>query len=120
MLYSFHLADAPFTVGAQALIRRPTAPGLRHAETLVYMQLGAPIVSPRRLQLGKLAMFAEWENETPLERFLAEHPLGKRFAAGWHVRMEYLRRFGTIAALSHLPVKAGDWAAEEPVIAVTI
>jgi hypothetical protein len=49
------------------------------------------------------------------ERFLVEHALGQRLAAGWHVRMAYLRRFGSIAGLSHLPIKAGDWDAREPI-----
>jgi hypothetical protein len=120
VLYSFHLAEVPFKVGASALLRPPTAPGLGYAEMLAFMLLGSPMISPRRLQLGKLAMFAEWEDQGALERFLAEHPFGQRLSAGWHVRMQFLRRFGSIVALAHLPVKAGDWNDNEPVVAVTI
>ncbi|CAN5678099.1 hypothetical protein BH09PLA1_BH09PLA1_24160 [soil metagenome] len=120
MLYSFHLAEIPLKVGLNALLRPPTAPRLRHAEMLAFMLLGSPIISTRRLQLGKVAMFAEWEDEGALESFLAEHALGVRLATGWHVRMQFLRRYGSIAALSHLPVKAADWDVREPVVAVTI
>lgn len=120
MLHSFHIAEVPFTVGAGALIRPPTAPGLRYAEMLAYMLLGSPIGSARRLQLSRLAMFAEWEDAGALERFLGEHSLGQRLSNGWHVRMTFLRRFGSIAALAHLPVTAGEWDEDEPAVAVTI
>jgi hypothetical protein len=38
------------------------------------------------LQLGKFAMFAQWDDDQALEHFLAEDQLGRRLASGWHVR----------------------------------
>lgn len=117
------MAEVPAFVSGGALAWPPrprTVAGLDHAECLALMRFGAPIVSPDRLQLGRLAMFAQWQNESALDRFLAEHPLGRRLATGWHVRLEYLRRYGSVAALRGLPDRAGTWDLEEPIVAVTL
>ena len=84
------------------------------------MQLGSPVISPARLQLGRVAMFAEWNDEAALERFLAHDRLGRQLAGGWHVRLQFLRRYGQVAALSDLPPRAGRWDPDEPVVAVTL
>lgn len=84
------------------------------------MQLGAPVITPARLQLRRFAMFAEWEDEASLERFLAHDRLGERLAEGWHVRLQYLRRFGQVAALAGLPQRAGRSDPDEPIVAVTL
>lgn len=121
MLHSFHLAQLPATVTARALLRPPDdVPGLRHAECLAMMRLGSPIVSPERLQLRRLAMFAAWDDAAALDRYLGTDALGRRLAAGWHVRLQYLRRYGEVAALAPLPRRAGDWDQDEPVVAVTL
>lgn len=73
-IHSFHLAEVPRRTGTNALLRPPTpdtVPGLDHLESLSLMRLGAPVVSPDRLQLRRLAVFAQWQDEAALERFLA-------------------------------------------------
>lgn len=122
-MHSYHLVEVPARVSAAALARSPNrsrVDGLQHAECLVLMQFGAPILSLARLQLRRLAMFAQWDDEAALDRFLGTHALGRRLATGWHVRLQYLRRYGTIAALRDLPERAGTWDPEEPIVAVTI
>ena len=122
-IHSFHLAEVPRRTGARTLLSPPTpdaVPGLDHLECLSLMRLGAPIVSPDRLQLRRLAVFAQWQDEAALEQFLARDALGISLAAGWHVRMEYLRRWSSIAAFPALPVRAGSWDQNEPVVAVTL
>lgn len=122
-IHTFHLAEVPASVGARTLVRPPTsstAPGLDHAECLALMRLGAPTVSPDRMQLSRLAMFAQWRDEAAVEGFLADDPFGRRLAAGWHVRLEFLRRWSSLAALPDLPPRAGSWGQEEPVVAVTV
>ncbi|WP_269306310.1 hypothetical protein [Aeromicrobium sp. HA] len=122
-IHSFHLAEVPRRTGTRALLRPPTpdtVPGLDHLESLSLMRLGAPVVSPDRLQLRRLAVFAQWQDEASLERFLASDGLGRSLAAGWHVRLEYLRRWSSLAALPGLPVRAGSWDQDEPVVAVTL
>jgi len=121
-LHSFHLAEVPRRVGARALVRPPGAAttGLDHAECLSLMRLGAPTVSPDRLQLRRLAVFAQWRDEAALDAFLARDTLGRELARGWHVRLQFLRRWSTLAALPGLPVRAGEWTQDEPVVAVTL
>jgi hypothetical protein len=84
------------------------------------MQFASPILSSARLQLRRFAMFAQWDDESALDRFLETDTMGRRLAAGWHVRLRYLRRSGAIAALGDLPERAGTWDPDEPIVAVTI
>ena len=122
-LHTFHLAEIPAQRSVRALVRPPTGstvPGLDHAECLAQMRLGAPALSPDRLQLRHFAMFAQWQDEDALNRFLRDDPLGVRLAAGWHVRMKFLRRWSSLAALAELPRVDGIWEPEEPVVAVTV
>lgn len=119
-LYSFHLAHMPPLQAARGLLRPPKAPGLRHIEVLAGMQLGAAVVSPRRMQLRRIAVFAEWEDEAALVGFLAEHPFGRTLNTGWHVRLEFLRRWGEVRGLGRLPDVAAQPDRDEPVVAVTL
>ncbi len=123
MIHSFHLAQVPARVGAAVLLRPPTpatVPGLDHLECLSLMRLGAPVVSPERLQLRRLAVFAQWRDEDALVRFLERDPLGQRLDAGWHVRLEFVRRWSTIAAFDGLPARTGTLGQDDPVVAVTL
>ena len=119
-IFTFHLAELRPTTTARALWKPPTAPGLRYAECLALMTLGAPTISPARMQLRRMAMFARWEDEPALLSFLADHPLGKDLSTGWHVRLQFLRRWSRLAALPDLPARAGEWDPSEPVVAVTL
>jgi hypothetical protein len=122
-IHTFHLAQVPAAVGVRALVRPPlpaATDGLDHLECLSLMRLGAPTVSPDRLQVRRLAVFAQWRDEGAVDRFLERDPLGAALARGWHVRLEFLRRWSTLAALPGLPVRAGPWEQDEPVVAVTL
>jgi hypothetical protein len=55
-----------------------------------------------------------------VDRFLSDDALGRHLATGWHVRLEYLRRWSRLAALPGLPARTGDWDQDEPVVAVTV
>ncbi|MCA9981489.1 MAG: hypothetical protein KDD89_11660, partial [Anaerolineales bacterium] len=62
----FHLAKTNVSTVVGALYRPPTSAqvrGLEHAECMAMMKLGAPILSPARMQLRHLAVFAAWESE---------------------------------------------------------
>lgn len=95
-------------------------PGLIHAECMARMTLGAPVLSPERMQLRNLTVFAAWESETAIDDFLANTPLGRRLAAGWHVRMTFLRRWGSVREFDGLPESAGLSDPDAPVVAVTL
>lgn len=74
-MFSVHLADVPAATGARALARAPRGiPGLRHVEVLAQMRLGAPVLSPDRLQVSRLAVFARWDGEAALDDFLGDDP----------------------------------------------
>lgn len=122
-VHTFHLAELPPAVSARALMRPPTsatAPGLDHVECLALMRLGAPTLSRDRMQLRRLAVFAQWRDEDAVDHFLAEDQFGRHLAQGWHVRLEFLRRWSTVAALPSLPAHAGTWDQDEPVVAFTL
>lgn len=119
-VHTFHLAEVPAALGARALLRPASAEGLDHAESMALMRLGAPTLSPSRLQLSRIAVFAQWRDEAAIDAFLASDGLGQHLADGWHVRLEYLRRWSTLEAFADLPARAGTWDQEEPVVAVTL
>lgn len=122
-VHTFHLAKPGIVRVAKALLRPPTSAtvdGLRHAECMVPMRLGASILSPGRWQVRRLAMFAAWEDEAALDGFLASTPLGRALADGWHVRLRFLRRWGHVAALDGLPATAGKTDPDAPIVAVTL
>jgi len=96
-VFTFHFAKTPIHTSVRALLRPPTGrdvAGLQHAECLTRMTLGAPILSPARMQLHHLTMFAAWESQDAIDQFLANTSLGRAFSTGWHVRMTFQRRWG--------------------------
>lgn len=122
-IHSFHLATVPAVTSARALIREPgkgAVKGLEHIEHLSLMTLGAPALSLERFQLRRLAVFAQWESEQALDDYLATHVLGQHLARGWHVRLEFVRRWGAVTGLHRLPLNASTMDLDEPVVAVTL
>jgi hypothetical protein len=87
---------------------------------MVPMQLGAPLLSPGRWQMGRLAMFAAWDSEAAVDDFLASPGTGRALSSGWHVRLRYLRRWGSVRALDWLPATDSETDLDAPVVAVTL
>lgn len=87
---------------------------------MTVMALGSPILSRARVQLRHLAVFASWQHERALETFMAETELGDTLKGGWHVRMEFLRRWGRVCEFDDLPLSAGEGEPSAPVVAVTL
>ena len=122
-LFSFHLSKTTLATTANALLRPPTAdsvPGLHRAECMTVMDLGSPIVSPARMQFRRLAIFASWESERAIDDFLVGTELGRTLARGWHVRLEFLRRWGRVSGFDDLPSNVADTDPAAPVVAVTL
>lgn len=84
------------------------------------MTLGAPILSPARMQLRNLTMFAAWESSDAIDDFLDATKLGRELAGGWHVRMAFMRRWGHVREFDGLPESVGAQDPAAPVIAVTL
>ncbi len=123
-IYSFHLIQTNWRTVLAAQAKPPDPrrePGLWHAEAFGVMQLGAPLFSRERHGLHQLALFAAWENETALEAFLDENVLGRQLAKGWHLRLDFLRQWGQLAALQgRLPPPPPNQNPGGPIVAVTL
>ena len=122
-IFRYHLAKTAPARTVQALCRPPamnSTAGLHHAECMAAMALGAPILSPARMQLRHLAVFASWESESALIAFLADTELGRTLSSGWHVRLRLLRRWGRFSEFEDLPASVGDTDPAQPVVAVTL
>lgn len=65
-------------------------------------------------------MFAAWESDDAIDRFLVETPLGQSFASGWHIRMAFLRRWGSVREFADLPAETGPYDMAAPVVAYTL
>ena len=122
-IFSFHLAKTTVATSAKTLLRPPTSngtPGLNHVECMTVMTLGSPILSPARMQIRHLAVFASWDRESAIDSFLKDTELGHTLSTGWHVRLEFLRRWGHVSELDGLPAKTRDTENTAPVVAVTL
>ncbi len=122
-IFSFHLVETTPATTVKALCCPPRMnqiAGLRHAECMAAMALGAPILSPARMQLRNLAVFASWESHEALAEFLAETKLGRTLSEGWHVRLKFLRRWGHFSEFNDLPANDDDTDPTQPVVAVTL
>lgn len=116
-----HIADVEPRAAAEILLRPPKptrVAGLTYAETTTTAALGEPLLPPR--QLGRLAMLAAWEDDGALDDFDRRHPLAERFAAGWQVRLQPLRVFGSWAGLPGLPAQPLPVDPAEPVAILTL
>lgn len=65
-------------------------------------------------------MFAAWKNETAIDDFLAGSRIGSELAAGWHVRLDFLRRWGHLTQFDGLTDGGDEGDPEAPVVAVTV
>lgn len=122
-IFSYHLVKTTPATTARAFCCPPTmdqVAGLYHAECMAAMTLGAPILSPARLQLRNLAVFAAWESNKALDAFLTDTKLGRTLSEGWHVRLELLRRWGQFSEFDDFPPIVEDTDPNQPVVAVTL
>ena len=122
-VFTLALARVPADLSLRAWVQPPnsrTYAGLVHSECFMQMELGAPIISPRRMQVSNLVMFAEWDSENAIDEFLSNAPLGCALATGWHMRMSFIRRWGSVSEFSHLPEEVEPFDTDAPVAAFTL
>jgi hypothetical protein len=120
VIVSVHLADVGLLKTQQLLFRRldaTTIPGMTYAELAFTVPLGGRVPRPHPRRIG---LIAAWDDDSALDRFLADHPVGEAMASGWHTRLEPLRRFGSWSAMPGLPAKELPVDDEEPVAALTL
>ena len=122
-IFSYHLVETTAATTARTFYNPPAkgqVPGLCHAECMAAMTLGTPILSPERLQLKRLAVFAAWENMEALDEFLDNTKLGNVLSKGWHVRLELLRRWGQFPEFDNIPTTEENTNVNQPVVVVTL
>ncbi|HEY2719383.1 MAG TPA: hypothetical protein VGI52_07115 [Solirubrobacteraceae bacterium] len=121
MIASFHLADVGKLAGPRLLRRTPTpndAAGLYYAVLMTTAPISERLLP--RLDPGRVALFAAWEDDAALDRFLADHPLAASLRGGWHTRLQAMHTFGAWQPLAGLHGKEPPMRDDEPVAALTI
>lgn len=122
-IFSYHLVELPFFVAIKRICSNPISKntkGLIHAEYMTAMTLGSPIFSPSRVLIRQVAVFMQWENETALNNFLDQDSFGRILAKGWHVRLSFIREWGTFSGFKIPEHKDELESPNSPVVAVTI
>jgi hypothetical protein len=124
VIVSVHLADVGRLSAQRLLLRRLDAAkvaGMTYAEVAFTAALGSRNANRiPRPQLGRIGLIAAWDDDTALDRFLADHPFAERLAGGWHARLEPLRCFGSWAGMPGLPARELPVRDDEPVAALTL
>jgi hypothetical protein len=121
-VFSYHLVKLSLAAAFKTMlfpIQSRNIKGLVHAETMSAMILGASIFSKSRFFNREIVVFAQWEDENYLNEFLASNAIGKRIAKGWHIRLDFLRQWGSISGFK-IPISETIIDDENPVVAVTI
>ncbi|MFT6747022.1 MAG: hypothetical protein ACJAZ2_001368 [Glaciecola sp.] len=123
-IYSFHLTKTSTWFTVKALVKGilpEKVNGLKHAECMVGMTLGSPIISLSRFKTRNLAVFAQWENEAVLESFLSRDKVGKVLNEGYHIRLNLIRKWGGINEFPDSPtVPVDQLDMKAPVVAITL
>ncbi len=122
-VFSYHLVKLSYFAALRVMlfpVKAGNIDGLIHAETMSAMVLGSPIYSVTRFFNDEIVVFAQWENEEALEYFLKNNSIGKQLTKGWHIRLSFLRQWGSIRGFK-IPKETVELENEDkPVVAVTI
>ena len=122
-IFSYHIAKLS-VLQAFKLILFPLKSGkingLVHSETMSAMKLGSPIFSRTRIFNQTIIIFAQWKNENALDEFLKLNSYGKLISKGWHVRLHFLRQWGSITGFEIPSDIIEENKINDPVVAVTI
>jgi hypothetical protein len=113
------LADVGVGGTLRTLARRPRPddiPGLRWADAVVLAQLA----SSRPPAVRRAGLLAFWDDEGSADAFATAHPVGRRFAHGFHATLRPLRAFGSWPGLDP-EIPAGRAVPHEgPVMVLTL
>ena len=122
-VFSDHIVKTSYFSVWKALIS-PIKPnnnrGLIHAECMTAMTLGSHVFSLSRFLSRQLIVFAQWEDETAINNFINNSSLGKKLSKGWHVRLNFLRQWGSFAKFEIPDENFTSNETNNPVVAVTI
>ncbi|MDR2237639.1 MAG: hypothetical protein LBE92_16070 [Chryseobacterium sp.] len=122
-VFTYHLVKTEYLSALRILFSSPKSrniSGLIHAEIMTVMTLGSPVLSPSRMLIRQIAVFAQWENENDIENFLAKDSLGKILSEGWHTRLTFMRKWGKFNKFEIPDETTEIENPDSPVVAVTI
>jgi len=122
-VFSYHVIDAPAHRVALRSFFAPAlrrVPGLLHADRLLHMQMGAPVLAPRRYRWRSLVFVALWEDTSALDRFLASPPYPLFARPGYHVRMRPYRRWGSYTGFDRAQIDPPTEDPSGPVVGLTM
>lgn len=122
-IYTYHLVQIPYVSALRYFLFRPKfnhISDLIHSEIMTSMKLGSSIFSTERLQINKIAFFAQWENTEALEDFLLHDNFGKMLSKGWYLKLKFMRQWGTISGFKSIDTPFEIENKNQPVVAVTI
>lgn len=123
MVFSYHLVKLSYFSALRMMlfpVKAGNIDGLIHTETMSAMVLDSPIYSATRFFNNEIVVFAQWENEEALEDFLKNNSKGKQLAKGWHIRLNFLRQWGSISGFKIAKETVELENEDKPVVAVTI
>jgi hypothetical protein len=101
VLASVHIADIKRGEALKLIAKGPkgiASPGLRHAN----LGLAAPLGGGLRPKpdIGRVALVAMWDDDQAIDHFLADAPIARALAGGWHARLQPLRAHGSWPGLA--------------------
>jgi len=122
-VFTYHLVKTNYFSALRILLFPPkpkNTPGLIHAEIMTAMTLGSPILSPSRMLIRQIVVFAQWGNENDIDNFLNKSNCGKILSKGWHTRLTFMRKWGKYNKFE-IPNETIEFEnPDSPVVAVTI
>lgn len=122
-IFTYHLVKTTYLSALKMVLFPPkflNNSGLIHMECMTTMTLGSAICSSSRIFNKQLAIFAQWENEESIDKFLIENKFGRLLSKGWHIRLTFLRQWGKIEKFQ-IPNETIELSSsDEPVVAVTL
>ena len=92
-------------------------PGLRYGRTGTVAEFD-PGPGPSRPHPSWVGLFAVWDTDADVDRFVRGAPGAARFE--WHVRLDPLRVAGSWPSLADVEPRAGVLGADDPVSVVTL
>jgi hypothetical protein len=122
VIASIHIADVGELAGLRLLLRsqpaKRTSPGLRYAALMAASPLSdgrVPRPSP-----GRIGLFAAWDSEPALDRFLDRDPLAEALRGGWRARLQLTHLFGAWPPLGEVVSDQPPMADDEPAAVLTL
>jgi len=118
---SVHIADVGVGPALGLLLRRirpGSIAGLRHADVGTAAPLSGSTLP--RPTFGRIGFIGFWDDEAAIDRFVRDHPVGRRLSGGWHARLEPLRRFGTWPGLDDGVGESRRTSYQGPAVVLTL